>query len=201
MVKAMLAHSVGLQITENEYLDAEQDAQVRHELMDGYIYAMTGASDKHNKITGNLFAELRNDLKHMNAPCTAYINDMKVKVQNNFYYPDVMVVCDNNDKESEFYKTKPTTIIEVLSPSTRRIDKTIKRVTYQSLPTLQEYVLIEQDKVEIEVFTRSSSGWQAEYYYLGDSITFASIGVTVQVEDIYYQVNNDDVLAYVKTEN
>ena len=111
-----------------------------------------------------------------------------------------MVVCDNNDKESEFYKTKPTIVIEVLSPSTRRIDKTIKRLAYQALPTLQEYVLIEQDKAEIEVFTRSS-GWQAEYYYLGDSISFASIGVTVQVEDIYYQVNNDDVLGYVKPEN
>jgi len=196
----MLAHSVGSQITENEYLDAEQDAQVRHELMDGYIYAMTGASDKHNKVSGNMFAELRNALKSMNAPCTTYINDMKVKAQNNFYYPDVMVVCDNNDKESEFYKTKSTIIIEVLSPSTRRIDKTIKRLAYQALPTLQEYVLIEQDKAEIEVFTRSS-GWQAEYYYLGDSIGFASIGVTVQVEDIYYQVNNDDVLAYVKPEN
>ncbi|MBE0471413.1 MAG: Uma2 family endonuclease [Methyloprofundus sp.] len=191
----MLAHSVELQITENEYLDAEQDAQVRHELIDGSVYAMTGASDKHNKVAGNMFAELRNDLKFKSAPCTAYINDMKVKAQNNFYYPDVMVVCDNNDKESEFYKTKPTIVIEVLSPSTRRIDKTIKRLAYQSLSTLQEYVLIEQDKAEIEVFTRSS-GWQAEYYYLGDSITFVSIGVTVQVEDIYYQVNNDDVLAY-----
>ncbi len=200
MEKAMLAHSVESQITENEYLDAEQDALVRHELIDGYIYAMTGASDKHNKAAGNMFAELRNALKRMNVPCTTYINDMKVKAQNNFYYPDVMVVCDNNDKESEFYKTKPTIVIEVLSPSTRRIDKTIKRLAYQALPTLQEYVLIEQDKAEIEVFTRSS-GWQAEYYYLGDSISFASIGVTVQVEDIYYQINNDDVLVYAKPEN
>ena len=196
----MLAHSVELQITENAYLDAEQDAQVRHELIDGYVYAMTGASDKHNKVAGNMFAELRNDLKHKSSPCTVYINDMKVKAHNNFYYPDVMVVCDNNDKESEFYKTKPTIVIEVLSPSTRRIDKTVKRLAYQSLSTFQEYVLIEQDKAEIEVFTRSS-GWQAEYYYLGDSINFASIGVSVRVEDIYYQVNNDDVLAYVMPDN
>lgn len=100
----MLAHYAESQMNENEYLDAEQDAQVRHELIDGYIYAMTGASDKHNKVAGNMFAELRNDLKHMHAPCTAYINDMKVKVKNNFYYPDVMVVCESNDKESEFYK-------------------------------------------------------------------------------------------------
>jgi len=200
MEKAMLAHSVESQITENEYLDAEQDAQLRHELIDGYIYAMTGASDKHNKIAVNIAHQLMSRIREQALPCFPYTSDMKVKAQNNFYYPDVMVVCDNNDKESEFYKTKPTIIIEVLSPSTRRIDKTIKRLAYQALPTLQEYVLIEQDKAEIEVFTRSS-GWQAEYYYLGDSISFASIGVTVQVEDIYYQVNNDDVLAYVKPEN
>jgi len=196
----MLAHSVESQITENEYLDAEQDAQVRHELMDGYIYAMTGASDKHNKISVNIAHQLMSRIREQALSCFPYASDMKVKAQNNFYYPDVMVVCDNNDKESEFYKTKPTIIIEVLSPSTRRIDKTIKRLAYQALPTLQEYVLIEQDKAEIEVFTRSS-GWQAEYYYLGDSISFVSIGVTVQVEDIYYQVNNDDVLTYVKPEN
>jgi len=200
MEKAMLAHSVELQITENAYLDAEQDAQVRHELIDGYVYAMTGASDKHNKISVNIAHQFMSRIREQTLPCFPYTADMKVKVQNNFYYPDVMVVCDNNDKESEFYKTKPTIVIEVLSPSTRRIDKTVKRLAYQSLSTLQEYVLIEQDKAEIEVFTRSS-GWQAEYYYLGDSITFASIGVLVRVEDIYYQVNNDDVLAYVMPDN
>ncbi|MGZ4956339.1 MAG: Uma2 family endonuclease, partial [Methylobacter sp.] len=67
----------------------------------------------------------------------------------------------------------------------------------QTIPTLQEYVLIEQDKGEIQVFSRSQN-WQSFYYYLGDSITFYSLGITISVEDIYSQVNNEDVLAFIE---
>ncbi|MGD7037115.1 Uma2 family endonuclease [Methylotuvimicrobium buryatense] len=184
-------------LSEADYLEGEQDGQIRHELIDGIVCAMTGASDKHNKINGNVFAELRNVLKQRQSPCTAYINDMKVKVQNDFYYPDVMVVYDRQNHENDYYKTSPVIIIEVLSPTTRRIDKTLKREAYQSLELLQEYVLIEQDKAEIEVFTRQS-GWQAAYYYLGDTIYFESIDTSISVEDIYYQVDNEDVSAFIQ---
>ncbi len=157
---------------------------------------MTGASDKHNKISGNIFSEIRAFLKQKEVSCTPYIHDMKVQVKENFFYPDVMVVCDHQENDNAYYKTNPVIIIEVLSPSTRRSDKTLKRQLYQSIENLQEYVLIEQDKAEIEVFTRSS-GWQASYYYLGDVITFESIDVTVPVLDIYYQIDNEDINAYV----
>lgn len=184
-------------LSEADYLEGERDGRIRHELIDGHAYAMTGASDKHNKISGNIFAEFRNVLKQRNSLCTAYINDMKVKVQNDFYYPDVMVVCDRQNLERDYYKTQPVIIVEVLSPGTRRIDKTLKRQAYLSLESLQEYVLIEQDQAEIEVFTRQS-GWQAIYYYLGDSIYFESIDASISVEDIYYQVDNEDVLAFIQ---
>ncbi|MBU2568763.1 MAG: Uma2 family endonuclease [Gammaproteobacteria bacterium] len=184
-------------LSEADYLEGERDGRIRHELIDGHAYAMTGASDKHNKISGNIFAELRNVLKQRTSPCTGYINDMKVKVQNDFYYPDVMVVCDRQDLESDYYKTQPVIIVEVLSPGTRRIDKTLKRQAYLSLESLQEYALVEQDKAEIEVFTRQS-GWQAAYYYLGDTIYFESIDASISVEDIYYQVDNEDVLAFIQ---
>lgn len=193
----MRVNYVEHRLSEADYLEGEQDGQIRHELIDGIAYAMTGASDKHNKISGNVFAELRNVLKQRQSPCTAYINDMKVKVQNDFYYPDVMVVCDRQDHENDYYKTRPVIIIEVLSPATRRIDKTLKREAYSSLESLQEYVLVEQDKAEIEVFTRQS-GWQAAYYYLGDTIYFESIDTSISVEDIYYQVNNEDVSAFIQ---
>jgi Uma2 family endonuclease len=156
---------------------------------------MTAASDYHNKLSGNLFAELRNALKRGNAPCSIYINDMKVKVKHNFYYPDVMVVCQRQDNVSNYFKTQPVLIAEVLSPSTRRFDKTHKRQMYQTLESLQEYVLIDQERAEIEVFTRQT-GWQAEYFYPGDSIYFQSIDVAVAVEDLYYQVDNDDMQAF-----
>ncbi|HBA66025.1 MAG TPA: hypothetical protein DCZ48_07580 [Methylococcaceae bacterium] len=193
----MRANYAEHRLSEADYLEGERNGRIRHELIDGIAYAMTGASDKHNKISGNVFAELRNVLKQRQSPCTAYINDMKVKAQNDFYYPDVMVVCDQEDLELDYYKTQPVIIVEVLSPGTRRIDKTLKRQAYLSLESLQEYVLIEQDKAEIEVFTRQS-GWQAAYYYLGDTIHFESIDVNIAVEDIYYQVDNDDVLAFIQ---
>jgi Uma2 family endonuclease len=184
-------------LSEKEYLAGEQDGQVRHELIDGQAYAMTGASDYHNRLSGNLFAELRNALKHINSPCIAYVNDMKLKVFSDFYYPDVMVVCDRQDTQNDYYKTRPLVIVEVLSPSTRRFDKTHKRLAYQALESLQEYVLVEQDKAEVEVFTRQS-GWQADYFYPGDVLTFQSIDISIAVEDVYYQVDNDDILTFLQ---
>ncbi|WP_341327672.1 Uma2 family endonuclease [Methylotuvimicrobium sp. KM2] len=182
-------------LSEADYLEGERDGRIRHELIDGHAYAMTGASDKHNKIAVNLTFQLMAALREKGSGCFPYSMDMKVKVQNDFYYPDVMVVCDRQDLESDYYKTHPVVIIEVLSPATRRIDKTLKRQAYLSLESLQEYVLIEQDKAEIEVFTRQN-GWQAAYYYLGDTIHFESIDTSISVEDIYYQVDNGDVLAF-----
>lgn len=182
-------------LSEAEYLAGEQDGQIRHELIAGQPYAMTGESDIHNKLSGNFFAELRNALKRGNSPCSIYINDMKVKVKHDFYYPDVMVSCNHEDNISNYYETQPVLIAEVLPPSTRRFDKTHKRQMYQTLESLQEYLLIDQERAEIEVFNRKS-GWQAEYFYPGDSIHFQSIDVTVAVEDIYYQVDNDDMQAF-----
>jgi Uma2 family endonuclease len=129
--------------------------------------------------------------------CSVYGNDMKVKVRQNFYYPDVMVVCNREDKAHDYYKTAPLLIVVVLSPSTRRFDKTHKRLAYELLESLQEYLLVEQDKAEVEVFTRQS-GWQANYFYPGDVLTFQSIDTGVAVEDIYYQVDNDDILMFLQ---
>ncbi|MGY6277396.1 Uma2 family endonuclease [Methylomonas sp. MgM2] len=184
-------------LSEADYLAGERDGRFRHELIGGQAYAMTGASDKHNKICGNLFAELRNAFKQKNSPCTAYVNDMKVKVQQDFFYPDVMVVCDSQDKENDYYKTRPILIVEVLSSSTHRIDKTVKRQAYQSLESLQVYALVEQDRAEIEVFSRQND-WRSDYFYLGDTVAFQAIDVMVSVEDIYYQIESEDVLAYLK---
>lgn len=180
-------------ISEEEYLQGELVAEFKHEFIDGEVFAMAGASEAHNLLAGNIFAELKSQLK--GTPCRTFIADMKVKVANDFFYPDVMVVCQNSD-DSDYYQQSPVIIVEVLSPSTRKFDKTAKRLKYQNIPTLEEYVLIDQTIAEIEVF-RKKEHWQSFYYYLGDAITFESLGITVLVEDIYYQVNNDDVLAFL----
>ena len=181
-------------ITEHDYLQGELVAKTKHEFIDGDVYAMAGASEYHNLLSLNMAVELRNELK--GSPCRTFIADMKVKVANDFFYPDVMVVCQQ-DNDFDYYKQSPVIIVEVLSKSTRKFDKTAKRLKYQSIPTLEEYVLIEQTIGEIEVFKRKDH-WQSFYYYLGDAITFESLAITVLVEDIYYQVNNEDVLAFLQ---
>lgn len=177
-----------------DYLQTELLSNTKHQLIDGEIYAMAGASENHNLLALNIASELKNQLK--GTRCRTFMADMKVKVADDFFYPDVMVVC-GEDNENDYYKTAPVIIVEVLSKTTRRFDQTEKRLRCQAIPTLEEYVLIEQDKGEIQVFRRSDH-WQSFYYYLGDQITFHSLGISVSVEALYDQVSNEDVLAFLQ---
>ncbi|MGZ4999479.1 MAG: Uma2 family endonuclease [Methylomonas sp.] len=181
-------------ISVEEYLQGELLSEAKHQFIDGEIFAMAGASENHNLLALNIAGELRSALK--GKPCRTFIADMKLRVADDFFYPDAMVVC-GEDSENECYKASPVIIVEVLSKATRKFDQTAKRLRCQAIPTLEEYVLIEQDQGEIEVFSRRQQ-WQASYYYLGDTIIFESLGISVAVEDICYQVNNEDVMAFLK---
>ena len=109
--------------------------------------------------------------------------DIKVYVSDTkFFYPDVMVVCEDENGDA-YYTQKPLLIVEVLSSATQRKDRTTKRLAYQSLASLQEYVLIEQDFVEIEVCRRTSS-WQSQHYFLGDEAVFESLDLKLSVAEI-----------------
>ena len=181
-------------ISEQDYLQGELMADVRHELIDGEVFAMAGASRNHQRLVGNLYTFLNQHL--MNKDCEPFANELKVKAESCFFYPDLMVVCEEQQGD-DYYTEKPTLIVEVLSKSTRRLDKTTKLAAYKTLPSLQEYVLIEQDHVEIEVLRRAQN-WFPEHYFLGDSIRFDSIDLTVAVADIYHRVNNEDMRDYLQ---
>lgn len=181
-------------VSVEEYLQGELLSDIKHQLIDGEAYAMAGASENHNLLALNIAGELRNQLK--GSPCRTFMADMKLRVAEDFFYPDAMVVC-GEDNENEYYKTSPAIIVEVLSKATRKFDQTAKRLRCQTIPTLEEYVLIEQDKGEIQVFSRRDN-WQSAYYYLGDEISFRSLGISIAVEDIYYQVNNEDVQVFLQ---
>ncbi len=183
-----------LTISEADYLAGEQFSDSKHEYMDGEVYAMSGASANHNRIAGNLYRKLGNHLE--GKPCQPYTADMKVKVDNKFFYPDVLVDCANLAGNSYFTQT-PTLIVEVLSKSTRQTDEKLKRALYTQIPTLQEYVLIEQDFVDVEIIRRRT-GWQSEHYFLGEEMTFEAAGLTMSVEDIYYRVDNSDVAEWLE---
>lgn len=177
-----------------DYLNQELQSQVKHELVAGQMYAMAGASENHARISGNIHGEFRNYLK--NATCEAFMSDMKVKTAaGNFRYPDCMVVCEQDD-ENQFYKTKPVILVEVISRSTRKIDERDKLIEYLNIPSLQEYVLIEQDFVDVTVLSRAEN-WLVKHYFLGDLITFTSIGLTLPVAEIYHRVQNEDMLEFL----
>jgi len=184
-------------ISVSEYLQGEQLSDIKHEYIDGEVYAMGGASRSHNIISSNVARILGNHLE--NTPCTTFSSDMKVKANNCFFYPDVMVVCDE-DKGDEYFTEEPVIIVEVLSKSTRRLDKATKMAIYKTIPSLQEYVLIEQDVIDVEV-CRRSAGWVSEHYFLGDDITFESIDITLSCAAIYHRVNNEDMQVYLQAQN
>ncbi|EWH08186.1 hypothetical protein DS2_18628 [Catenovulum agarivorans DS-2] len=181
-------------LTVDEYLQGELVSDTKHEFVDGQVYAMAGASINHERISGNIFGELRNHLK--GSPREALSSDMKVKARDNFYYPDVLVDC-KFDNATPYYSETPVIIVEVLSRSTRKLDETKKLVEYLNIPTLQEYVLIEQDFADVTVY-RKSDDWRCKHYFLGDDITFESINFTVSVEEIYDRVDNLDVIEYLQ---
>ena len=176
-----------------DYLEGEKVAEIRHELIEGEVYAMSGVSRTHARITGNLLAELRQQLK--GSPCEPFAVDLKLRVGDNFYYPDVMVCCDD-DSPDPYYQTQPVLLVEVLSKSTHQYDRTHKAETYRTIPSLQEYVLIEQDFVDVEV-QRRSEGWISRHYYLGDEVPLESVAATIAVSEIYDRVENEDVAEWL----
>jgi Uma2 family endonuclease len=145
-------------LTPDEYLQMEEQSAIKHEYIDGYIYAMAGALDPHVTIAGNLFALLRNHVR--GSGCRVYIADMKARIEslNRYYYPDVMVTCDQRDQETPAYKRFPCLIVEVLSNSTEAFDRGDKFADYQALESLQEYVLINTRRQRVECFRRNHEG-------------------------------------------
>ena len=164
-----------------DYLEGEQVSTIKHEYIDGQVYAMACASISHNPICANLNREFGNHLRH--TPCEPFVADMKVRVIDDFFYPDVLVSCHHQGNDYGVTDS-PSIIVEVLSRNTRKIDHTLKRKAYQSLDSLQEYVVIEH--------------WQSEHYFLGDEAYFESIDLRLPVAVIYERVENADVLTYLQ---
>jgi Uma2 family endonuclease len=148
------------QITAEEYLEGEELSEVKHEYVGGLIYAMAGASRDHNTLALNLASRLRAHLG--GGPCRTHIADVKVRLRHLgsdiFYYPDVVVGCDPRDTES-LYLEHPKVVVEVLSKATERLDRREKYWAYRSAESLEEYILIAQDKREVTIF-RKADNWQ-----------------------------------------
>jgi Uma2 family endonuclease len=169
-----------------EYLAFEEKSLSKHEYAVGQIFPMAGASERHNRIGGNVFARLHAASK--GGPRTPYISDMRVKIDQVIYYPDVMVSCDTEDRDP-YLKSNPCLIIEVLSPSTERIDRGEKLYNYRQIAALQAYVLVSQDATRVDVYRRADGLWLFETYTeLSDVISFECLDTQVSLAEIYERI-------------
>jgi Uma2 family endonuclease len=176
-------------LTYDEYLTYEQSSSTKHEFLNGQAFAMAGASEDHNVIASNLVACIRPRLR--GSSCRVFSSDMKLTIamaNNATYYPDVMVVCDRTDNDA-YVKQKPCLLIEVLSPSTALLDRREKLFNYQKLESLQEYVLVSQSEVKVELYRKDQDGgWFVQCLGVGDSLDLRSIDFAIGLSDIYEDV-------------
>jgi Uma2 family endonuclease len=174
-------------MTFDDYLAFEDATTTRHELIDGMVFAMSGGTDAHEIVTGNLFAEIRGPLL---GKCQVFQAGMKLKVEHardsDGYYPDILVSCDPADR-NRLFRQSPLLLIEILSPSTERLDRGEKKLNYLQIPSLQEYVLVAQDKPKVEIMRRRTS-WVVEELYPGDTLTLESVGLTLPLATIYQTI-------------
>ncbi|WP_420538213.1 Uma2 family endonuclease [Microcystis aeruginosa] len=184
----MIALSKYNNFTPEEYFQFEEKSPIKHEYIDGQIYAMAGTTDTHNIVAGNIYTIVRNHLR--GSDCRVYFADVKVRLEkrNHFYYPDILVTCDDRDRETATYKSFPKLIIEVLSDSTEAFDRGDKFNDYQTLESLEEYVLVNSKHQRVETFRRGEQGLWILQTYQQESFSLQSINLTASLRDLYEDI-------------
>jgi Uma2 family endonuclease len=188
----MVALPDRLLMTYEEYLAWESTQEMRHEFCDGEVIAMAGGSRNHNRVSLNFSKILDNALADRS--CEVYIADVKVQVQprRKYFYPDVVVTCDERDRHEPQVVSFPCLIIEVISPSTEGFDRGFKFSQYRSFETLQEYVLVQVEQPIVEVFQRNDQGqWVFFEYGISDRLFLKSVNVELAISDLYRQIQFD----------
>jgi Uma2 family endonuclease len=178
--------------TLSEYLELEKDSSSRNEYISGNIFEMPELGEEHNLISGNIDAYLRPHLKSKN--CSAFIADMKLWIEaaDVCYYPDMMVVCDPQDSERAF-KTRPCLIIEIVARSTAGTDRQEKWFAYQTIPSLQEYMLISETEMKIEIYRKDNlNNWRLETLGKNSELRFESLGLKMPITEVYHYVFTAD---------
>jgi len=178
-------------ISVEDYLAGEEISQIKHEFVDGEAYAMAGASQNHNRITGNFYNSLLTHLR--DSSCEPFIENIKAQAAEDvFYYPDVLVTCEGNFK-NPYYCEEPILIIEVVSPSTAQIDRREKLRAYQQIPSVREYVIVEQEKISVEIHRRQPDGRWITYFFNHNDEEFnlESVDLTLSLAEVYRRVKFD----------
>jgi Uma2 family endonuclease len=175
--------------TATDYLAWETEQIERHEYLDGEIFAMAGAEDRHVTVALNMAFALRQHLS--GSPCRTYMSDMRLHVAtaNSYFYPDVLVTCSPLDQASPLVKTEPKLIVEVLSPSTAAYDRGVKFGQYRSLPSLEEYVLIDLDTRATDAYRKGADGlWVLHPFAKGEAVRLASVALEIPAAQLFAEV-------------
>lgn len=186
----MIAPDLPPHLSVDDYLAGEREGLVRHEYVRGQVYAMAGASDRHNRIALNLASRLNGHL--VGHPCQVFMSDMKVRVADDvYYYPDVVVACDPPGGD-RYCRSHPRLVVEILSSSTERIDRHEKLLAYAQVAGLVEYVLVAQDKREVErLWRRPDGSWgRARLTRPDEVLALGSVELDVTLADIYRGVDD-----------
>ena len=175
--------------TAADYLAWEPAQLDRHEYLDGEVFAMAGAEDRHVTVAGNLYIALRQHLS--GSPCRTYMSDMRLHVAavESYFYPDVLVTCSALDLASTMVKTEPKLIIEVLSPSTAAYDRGLKFSHYRRLASLEEYVLIDLDTRATDCYRKGADGlWVLHPFARGEPVALASVALELSSSALFAEV-------------
>ena len=177
-------------ITVEDYLEGEKDSPIRHEYVDGHVFAMAGASDRHNIIAGTIYSSLLNSTSA--GPCRPFISDMKLVVDaNTYYYPDVVVACDPPGGD-RYTRRQPILIVEITSHTTERTDRFEKLPAYKRISGLKECVLVAQDQMFIETHRMIDGQWRAELLTKPEEeLRLDSVGLSLTLAEIYRNAELD----------
>lgn len=172
-------------ISVRDYLEGEKTSDVRHEYLDGEVFAMSGESRRHNRIAFNIAKQLDEHLEE--SDCEVYFESVKLQIAplNYFYYPDVVVTCEKDDVD-EYVITSPRLVVEVLSPSTSALDQREKAISYRQVKSLREYLILEQESVRAVLWRREKRGQWSRYEIGAEgTLELSSIDFSVKLSALY----------------
>ena len=175
-------------ISVEEYLEGEKLRLIRHEFIDGQVFAVANDSKRHNRICGNLYRSLSSRLVGSN--CDVFMESVKVRPNEiTFYYPDIVVTCDTKD-DDEYVVHYPLLIVEVISPTSERTDRYEKLQIYRQIPSLREYVIVWQEEMLVEIHRRNEGqAWTVERFsHTEAEINFDSIDFALKLSEIYQAI-------------
>ncbi len=179
-------------MTAEQFLAWDETQTIKHEFVRGEVFAMTGGVDRNNTVAINLLVALRQHLR--GTPCRVYGSDVKLRVEaaDCFFYLDLMVTCSATDLGQRLIKREPVLVAEVLSPSTAAFDRGAKFTDYRQLPSLAEYLLVDVERRQCDLYRKGADGlWVLHPSGPDEAVRLASIDLVIEAAELWADLEPD----------